>query len=288
MVNTSINHLPLEWIRVFEAAGRLGSFTKAADEIGLTQAAVSQRIRNLEDRLGAQLFMRQPRGVLLTIEGEAWLPYVSNALQTLGRSTDELFSKPLKKIMISASASMVQLWVIPRLSALEQRENYQVSVSTMSIDPDFAKANAMLEIRYGTGAWPGMICAKLYQEELAPMVTPGLLVGGKDWRDLPKIAISGPRLGWQEWAAQMNETVPSAPTYRFDSFVAGLAAAKAGLGVLLGSVPLCADVLDQKQLCAIEGMGLLQDASYWMAAKEGKVPPKQWAALVAGLSKSAT
>lgn len=281
---SSVNNLPLEWIRVFEAAGRLGSFTKAADEIGLTQAAVSQRIRNLEDRLGAQLFLRQPRGVLLTIEGEAWLPYVSSALLTLGRSTDELFSKPLKKIMISASASMAQLWVIPRLGALEKRENYQISMSTMSIDPDFAKANAMLEIRYGAGAWPGMISTKLYQEELVPMAGPALLETASDWRDLPKIAISGPRLGWQEWAAQMNEAVPPPPTYRFDSFVAGLAAAKAGLGVLLGSVPLCQHALGQNQLRAIDGMGVLQDDSYWMAAKEGKVPPKQWATLVAGLA----
>jgi LysR family transcriptional regulator, glycine cleavage system transcriptional activator len=65
---------PLKWIRVFEAAARLGNFTAAAKELGLTQAAVSQRIRNLELRLGAQLFNRRARGVILSLQGEAWLP----------------------------------------------------------------------------------------------------------------------------------------------------------------------------------------------------------------------
>ena len=76
MANRKIDTLPLEWVRVFEAAGRVGSFTAAAQECGLTQAAVSQRIRNLEERIGTNLFSRQARGVTLTVDGEAWLPYV--------------------------------------------------------------------------------------------------------------------------------------------------------------------------------------------------------------------
>ena len=80
MDKSGFDRLPLEWIRAFEAAARLGSFTAAAEECGLTQSAISQRIGHLEARLGAQLFIRQARQITLTSEGEAWLPHVQGAL----------------------------------------------------------------------------------------------------------------------------------------------------------------------------------------------------------------
>ena len=100
-----------------EAAARLGSFTTAADELGITQAAVSQRIRNLEQRLGAQLFNRQARGVSLSTQGESWLPHVQGALSQLLHSTANLFEAPRRKVTIAASASIIELWIVPRLSA---------------------------------------------------------------------------------------------------------------------------------------------------------------------------
>ncbi len=106
---------PLEWIRVFEAAARLGSFTAAADELGITQAAVSQRIRKLEQRLGAQLFNRQARGVSLSTQGESWLPHVQGALAQLLNSTANLFEAPRRKVTIAASSSVIELWIVPRL-----------------------------------------------------------------------------------------------------------------------------------------------------------------------------
>ena len=78
---------PLEWLRVFEAAGRLSNFTAAANELGLTQAAVSQRMRNLEEHLKTHLFLRLARGVELTAEGEAYLPHVQSALAAMRRGT---------------------------------------------------------------------------------------------------------------------------------------------------------------------------------------------------------
>ncbi len=126
MHNRKLENLPLEWVRVFEAAGRTGNFTTAAQEAGLTQAAVSQRIRNLEARIGTQLFTRQARGVSLTVEGEAWLPYVTSALQALNRSAEELFGKPLKSITISASASITQMWIVPRLAMNKSPHNYHI------------------------------------------------------------------------------------------------------------------------------------------------------------------
>ena len=203
--NRRVDKLPLEWVRVFEAAGRTGNFTAAAREIGLTQAAVSQRIQNLERRLGARLFTREARGVTLTIEGEAWLPHVSQALRSLDRSADALFGKPLQKLVLSASASVIQLWIVPRLAGLDPGTQVQLSLTTMNIEPDFARSNAAIEIRYGSGHWPGMDAARLYAERLAPMAAPALLRGEPHWQALPRIAVSGPRPGWQEWAERSGD-----------------------------------------------------------------------------------
>ncbi len=279
--NERMDKLPLEWVRVFEAAGRTGNFTAAALEIGLTQAAVSQRIQNLERRVGAQLFTRQARGVTLTVEGEAWLPYVSAALRSLNRSADELFGKPLQKLVLSASASVIQLWIVPRLAALDPGVHFQLSLTTMAIEPDFAKSNAHIEVRYGNGGWPGMVGARLYQEVLAPLATPALLRRSRHWQELPRIAVSGPRPGWQEWAERTGDAAPPVPRWRFDSFVAALAAARAGLGVILGSVPLCAPELQDNSLVRLSKDALVLDDGYWMTAREDQVPARQWSQLKA-------
>ncbi len=281
--NKQPDRLPLEWVRVFEAAGRNGSFTAAAQEIGLTQAAVSQRIHNLELRLGARLFTRQARGVTLTVEGEAWLPQVSSALRSLHRSADDMFGKPLQKLVLAASASVIQLWIVPRLAALEPGAHLQLSLTTMNIEPDFARTNADIEVRYGTGPWPGTVSARMYREELTPLAAPALARAGARWQDLPRIAVSGPRPGWQEWAARSGDDPGPAPRYRFDSFVAALSAARAGLGVLLGSLALCENDLQSASLLRLTPDTLASDSGYWMCAREDGVPTRQWGRLVACL-----
>jgi LysR family glycine cleavage system transcriptional activator len=274
--NERMDKLPLEWVRVFEAAGRTGNFTAAALELGLTQAAVSQRIQNLERRVGARLFTRQARGVTLTVEGEAWLPYVSAALRSLDRSADELFGKPLQKLVLSASTSVIQLWIAPRLATLDPGAHFQLSLTTMNIEPDFAKSNASIEVRYGSGGLQGMACARLYQEVLTPLATPELLRQSTHWQELPRIAVSGPRPGWQEWAERTGDAPPPVPCWRFDSFVAALAAARAGLGVILGSLPLCTSELSNGTLVRLSDDTLALEEGYWMAAYEDQVPSRQW------------
>ncbi len=280
MAKSKMENLPLEWVRVFEAAGRLGSFTAAANETGLTQAAVSQRIRNLEDKIATPLFIRAARGVSLTIEGEAWLPYVTNALLGLNRSAEDLFGKPVRQVVISAPVSVMQLWIAPRLPLLSEEANYQISLTTMSVQADFARSKAMIEIRYGAGEWPMARKARLYNDVLVPMIAPRALQKDVPWQSLPCIAVSGPRAGWQEWAMQTGEAAPDVPRLRFDSFVSGYAAAIAGAGVILGSVPLCASALAEGSLIKLSDKTLTQEAGYWMTANEENLPRKQWLELV--------
>lgn len=257
---------PLEWIRVFEAAARLGSFTAAAEELGLTQAAVSQRIRNLELRIGAQLFDRQPRGVSLSTQGEAWQPHVQAALSQLAHSTSNLFAAPRRKIVIAASGSIIELWITPRLLGIGRAlPHLQISFETIQRMPDYSRSEADLDIRFGKGAWPDTKAARLYNEELAPVAAPCLLGGSAgDWRSLPRIATSGPRLGWRDWTDAMKDTPPPVPMLRFDTFAQALHAAEAGAGVLLGSLPLCQAALDAGRLVRLEPNSLQMDEGYWI------------------------
>lgn len=276
MKERELGLLPLEWIRAYEAAARTGSFTLAARELGLTQAAVSQRIGHLEARIGAALFVRQVRRVVLTVEGETWLPSVSAALQSLRQSAEDLFASGRRRVTISASASISELWLVPRLAAAPQSERPDLSVKTMvvSTDPRNAEHKA-IRVRYGAGGWGDEHQAPLFREALAPIAAPGLLKQG-DWHGLPRIGLTGPRAGWKEWCAYTNDQPTPQPALRFDSMAAAMAAARAGLGVLLGSLPLaCAD-LASGGLVQVSDATLSPRETYWLLAGSETVSRKQW------------
>ena len=257
---------PLEWLRVFEAADRTGSFTAAAVELGLTQAAVSQRIRNLEARLDKPLFVRLPRGVELTTEGEAYAPHVRLALAALQRSTTDLFGTPRHQFSIAATHSTIELYIVPRLSKLlRELPNLQISLTTIQRTADYASANADLDVRFGDGVWPDRHARKLFDEILAPVAAPALLEeGGEDWRRLPQIALSGPRDGWLDWAATADAPPPKPPSLRFDTFAQALMAAISGAGVLLGSLELIAGEIRRGRLVRLPEPSTRMDDAHWM------------------------
>lgn len=276
---------PLEWVRVFEAAARLGSFTAAGEELGLTQAAVSQRIRNLELRLGTQLFNRQARGVTLSTQGEAWLPHVQNALGLLLHSAANLFEAPRRKITIAASASVIELWVVPRLGRIARRlPHVQLAFETIQHLPDYERAEADFEVRFGEGNWPGREARRLFREELAPVAASGLVVDtDMDWRSLPQIATSGPRMGWRDWCNAMDMPPMTAPLLRFDTFVQALRAAEAGGGVLLASLALAAGALAQGALTRLTTETLSMEAGYWITWQRHRPDFAERSSLVACL-----
>ncbi|WP_411034522.1 LysR family transcriptional regulator [Shinella sp. BYT-45] len=276
-------HLPsLEWIRVFEAAARLGSFTAAANELGLTQAAVSQRVRNLELHLGTQLFNRQPRGVILSTQGEAWLPHVQAALTQLLHSAANLFEQPRRKITIAASGSVIELWIVPRLGEIARRlPHVQLSLETIQHLPDYERLEADFEIRFGTGNWPGREAKQLFVEELTPLASPILLRDpSRSWHDQPRIATSGPRAGWRDWSTEKGEPPPPVPTLRFDTFVQSLRAAEAGAGVLLASLALCVDAVESGRLRRLTEKTLRMEGGYWITWPRNRPPFAERAQLI--------
>jgi LysR family transcriptional regulator, regulator of gene expression of beta-lactamase len=292
MAQKPTNLPPLGWLRAFEAAARHLSFTAAAAEIGLTQAAVSQHIRLLESYLNVGLFRRRRRGVELTAEGAAYLPHVQSGLGMIARSTRELFgSRSEGQITVVSPISFAALWLAPRLRRFSKaRPNISIELSTIHLPLDYPAKEAELEIRYGEKPFPGREAIQLTVERLVPVADPLLArkVRGGQWTRLPRLSLSGGREMWSQWFEAAGIKAEEGPRHRFDSFVAAMAAAMAGAGVLLGSRPLIDEALKEKRLMPLSSMEIESARGHFVTyAEVGRLSPAaqdflSWLITIAG------
>lgn len=261
---------PLDWLRSFEAAARLASFTGAASELGITQAAVSQHIRLLEARLEAKLFTRLARGVALTPDGAAYLPHIQFAFATIGNSTLELFRRrPTENVVLRTPVSFAVLMLAPRLGRLSAALPFlTLQLETIHKPADYGDGWPGLDIRFGDGNVPGRQSARLTSETLQPMAAPALASSG-DWRRLPRLSVVGPRQLWGDWFAAAGLAPEPAPTHKADTFIAALEAARQGAGVLLGSRPLVDASLADGTLVPLSEFALRGAAGHHLTAPPG-------------------
>ncbi|WP_406647876.1 LysR family transcriptional regulator [Aliisedimentitalea scapharcae] len=254
---------PLDWLRVFEAAGRHGNFTAAAQEQGATQAAVSQRIRNLESWLGRPLFSRGARGVTLTVDGESYLPLVQETLRTLEQGTVDLFGKSPREIRLAALSSHLDTLVLPRVVPfLAAYPDLRFVTNSVPLRSAFADESTALQLRYGRGPWPGRQAHLLHPEVLQPMMPTHW--DPDDWKLRPAIELRGERPGWQEWARALNLPVPHFSGLNVDSMGHALRAARLGQGIVLGSRVLARHFLATDQLTLIDVPPLPCAEGYWL------------------------
>lgn len=229
---------PLAAVRAFEAAARHESFTRAAAELGMTQAAVSYQIRLLEERLGARLFLREARRVVLTDVGRRLSPAVTGAFDALVAAF-ALASEDLSSVLrISAVESFGTLWLAPRLGAFQMgQRDLAVSLSVENRMIDFARDDFDCAIRSGDGEWPGLVRHFLFRLHFTPLCSPALLPA--DGRRLqPADLLDRPRLSpddvwWVDWFAAKGIDLagaPRRPSIRLDSQAIEGAAAIAGQG----------------------------------------------------------
>ena len=270
-------HLP--WLRSFEAAARRLNFTLAGEELGLTQAAMSQHVSALEAALGVKLFHRRQRGVELTADGAAYLPHVQSALSGLARSTADLFGERRgTEITIVTPISFAALWLAPRLPAFAKANPaITLSITTAHVPADYPNDSGDFEIRFGTGGWPARQAWRLTTERLTPICAPSLLPRkSKDWQHLPLITVKGPREMWRDWFARAR-LEPTRPVLSFDSFIAAHAAAIAGAGVLLGSRPLIDPALAARNLIRLSSIEIESPNGHFLAARSTQSlgPPHQ-------------
>lgn len=250
---------PLNWFRAFEAAARHLSFTAAAEEIGMTQSAVSQQIRSLELRLGVPLFERKPRGLALTDHGRRLLPQVDAALDTLSAATGAFFpDQPKKLLTVSVSISVLQWLIAPRLPTFRSAHPEITLRFISAIWPDeFSRTIADVEIRFGSQKQAGPKAVLLGSNRLIALKPTGLQgpVG-----DLPLIEAVGISGGWSAWGKAAGWPHIS-PSIYVDSYGAALELAARGNGACLVNELLSRHPLQQ---------GLVEPASdVLIDAKEG-------------------
>lgn len=239
----SSNHFPpLHGLRAFESASRTLSFTRTADELNVTPAAVSHQIKTLEERLGIRLFERQNNKLLLTDKGEAYIPSVREALDMILTATDHICTgSDSDTLRISVLPIFATRWLIPRLGEIRDKHpDLNVEISTSYRLVNFNIENVDAGVRYGSGQWPGLAAHYLFGEEVVPMCSPALLGGGPplatpaDLRRFPLLHSARSREYWRLWltATGIDDINPYAG-FSFSNCLLTLEAARAGLGVAM-------------------------------------------------------
>ena len=237
---------PLDPLIAFEAAARLLSFTRAAEELHLSQAAVSQQIRSLEDRLQVRLFTRSHRAVQLTNEGREYQHTVSMVLKQLaGATTDIRNIEVSRQLVIGCDQSFASLWLRPRL----QEMRAAMPNTTLRVIVDDAEAvivggEVQVSVLHGDGHWPGFRSERLLDEKVYPVCSPDYAHAHapEAWVDwllgAQLIDLADNQWNWVNWRYWLGDrAVEQALANRnlqFNSYPLVLEAACAGLGVALG------------------------------------------------------
>ena len=195
---------PLQAIRVFEAVARHLSFTKAAQELGMTQAAASYQIKLLEERIGAPLFLRRPRQIELTEPGQRLAPAVSEAFAILGQAYAAARGGADGLLCVTTVLTFASNWLAQHLGAFQiAHPALAVRLDTSSRLTDFAREDVDLAIRSGGGKWPGLEAHKLLDADFTPMLSPKLAasIGGvNEPADLLRLPILDPGdIWWTQW-----------------------------------------------------------------------------------------
>ncbi|MGO8114719.1 LysR substrate-binding domain-containing protein [Rhizobium leguminosarum] len=232
---------PLNALRVFEAAARLGSFTKAGDELGMTQTAVSYQIKLLEENVGEPLFLRRPRQIALTETGERLAPKATEAFAMLHDAMATARDSVEGTLAISSTHTFASKWLAPRLGSFHLKHPaIAVRFQASSDIIDFAREQIDVGIRWGDGNWPGLALHRLMGLEFTPMLSPKLAeaAGGiREPRDLLNFDIfDAGDIWWKQWfeAAGVTDTdLDRRPRNQLGSQAVEADAAIAGHGVAI-------------------------------------------------------
>ena len=252
---------PLKAIHAFEAAARHGSFVGAADELGVTAAAVSHQVKLLEDHLGAPLFRRLPRGLVLTESGLAVAKEAAKGFDHLAKAAGLMTTERVEgPLVISVLPSFATRWLARRLPAFRRRypEIDPIIVSDSRL-ADLQAENVDVALRHGRGGYPGCQVDLILREQLFPVVSPQAAAGRvRAWSDLRDatllhLADAGPRQPWSHWRPWLDAhglaDIPDplrGPVFSHSNVM--LDAAAAGMGVCIGRSHLVADDLASGRL----------------------------------------
>ncbi|WP_374470238.1 transcriptional regulator GcvA [Phenylobacterium sp.] len=274
---------PLNALRAFEAAARHLNFSRAADELSVTPGAVSQQIQNLEDYVGAALFKRTPKGLLLTDAAQTALPALREAFDRLAEAASLLTAAvDGRRLTITAPPSFAAKWLVPRLGAFE-RAHPQVDVwlsAGMEL-VDLTAGEVDLAIRYGAGRYPGLEVKRLVSETVIPVISPELLkevplATPEDLKNHTLLHDGSPEIDdscpdWPMWlAARGLKGIDGHRGPRFNQSSLVIEAAANGRGVALAKRTLAQADLDAGRLVAPLQIATAVDFAYYLVHPKAK------------------
>ncbi|WP_246209877.1 LysR substrate-binding domain-containing protein [Pikeienuella piscinae] len=287
---------PMGPLIAFEAAARHENFTRAAEELNLSQAAVSQQIRNLERALGTALFLRTHRKVRLSPEGRRFQHTIAAALRQIAVAAAELRARPARaSLTVAADQSIAALWLLPRLPRFHARHG-DIAVRLVASDEerDSLAAGVDIAIIHGAGAWPGFASTLFFGESIFPVCSQDYLarrgpIGAA--AELPSHALlefEDARWDWMNWRNWLSNTGVDLPaqtgTFRINSYPLLIEAAKNGQGVALGWDRLVDDAIASGALVRPVAESVETDAGYHFVWSEARALPdaasafRDWAA----------
>jgi LysR family transcriptional regulator, regulator of gene expression of beta-lactamase len=283
-------HLPLNALRAFEASARHLSFTRAADEQNVTQAAISQQVRLLEERMGVALFRRLPRGLALTDEGLALLPTLTDAFERMqGIVAQVSEGKPRAVLTLGVVGTFAIGWLLPRLKTFQQSHPYiDLRLLTNNNRVDLAAEGLDLAIRFGDGAWHGTKAERILAGHLSPLCAPAVASRLRGPEDLAgQVLLRSYRTEeWQAWFALAGAHCPVIRGVVFDSSLTMAEAAAQGSGVALLPVGMFTRELQHARLVQPFDIAIDRGA-YWLTRLKSKRPTAAMAAFRAWLLSAA-
>lgn len=300
VVAGSFSRLPLRGLVVFEAAARHGTFSAAARELAMTQAAISQHVAHLEADVGVTLFERRHRGIALTATGERLLPAVREGLQALSGGVATARRAGAKRtVNILTDFGFAAWWLMPRIGELsELMPAVDVKLTTLQSHGNALDQDFDLAVLFGDGNWPGGMAQQLFAEEVYPVCAPHYLgnrpvpCSPDDLAGMRLLHLRGAGAGrwfdWADWFAAMGAPPPPRRSeLEFNNYQIVLQAALLGQGVALGWPPLIDEMVAGGSLVRLSGTSITSPRGYHLIRPAGRAPANDAVRVAAWLAGAA-
>jgi LysR family glycine cleavage system transcriptional activator len=267
---------PLNSLKSFEAAGRLLSFTRAAHELNVTQAAVSHQIKLIEGYLDVTLFVRTPRKLVLTEQGRALLPDIIEAFDKLSNAIGAVRQEPSSKmISVRLAPSFAAKWLSPRLKYF-WLQHPEIDLCLYHAHPavEFDREDIDLAVTYGKGDWPGVVADPILSLDFYPVCTPAFMSNDRPLGNIDNLRYysllhDANYECWSDWLklAKLDGINANKGTIIDDTNVL-IQAAVDGQGVALGSTTFVQDLLDSGKLVKPFDITLVNEFAYYVVCPE--------------------
>lgn len=277
---------PLNPLRVFEVVARTENLTRAAEELHVSQPAVSRQLGVLESYVGVELFRRERHGIRLTRAGQKYAQAVMPAFEAIGAATDQLMKRGRENTLhVQTYTTFAAKWLIPRLADFRALQPEIAVVITNSVEvPDFDRDDVDLSIQIGTGHWPRIEADFLFDDIIEPVCSPAFLRQHAPDARYPQALLRTRLLvshyrqtDWDQWAkaCDYGHEIAGTERMRFSSSVLTWQAAADGLGIAIGQTALLGEDFAQQRLVAPFGLPVRAALPYYLLRPQLQRPSRR-------------